>query len=92
MMIESNHYGWLEVRGIFLTEDIIRKNLTFRVIFFVIYFMMTINVVVAEGLNFISILLAAFAARDFVQAVRMGKFYLEMRKKNAKKNDENTKK
>lgn len=47
---------------------------------------------VAEGLNFISILLAAFAARDFVQAVRMGKFYLEMRKKNAKKNDENTKK
>lgn len=70
-----------------MTESIIKKNLIFRIVFFLIYFAMTLNLVATEGINFISILFAAFAARDFVQAIRMGKFYLELRKKNTKNDD-----
>lgn len=75
-----------------LTEKLIRRNLLLRISFFVIYFLLTVHIISVEGLNFVAILFASFAARDFVQGVRMAKFYMDIQRKNNKKKNSNPKK
>lgn len=56
-----------------------------RYLFFAVNFFFTVRTTSVFGWSFLSILLAVFATRDFVHAVRLTQVYLKIRKHTDKK-------
>lgn len=58
-----------------------------RYVFFAINFFFTVQTTSNLGWNFLSILLAMFATRDFVHATRLSVIYLKLRDHNQNQSD-----
>lgn len=61
----------------------------FRFAFFALNLFFTIRITSFGGWNFIAILLAFFATRDFVQGVRLAQVYYHIKKGANDKNNDN---
>ena len=74
----------IDVRSIFLNQNFFVGPIVLRYIFFGINLFFTVRVLSEFGWNFLAILLAVFATRDFVQAVRLTSVYLKIKNHNGK--------
>lgn len=76
------------VRSLFLNQNKLLGPILIRFAFFALNLFFTIQVARFAGWNFFAILLAFFATRDFVHAVRLAQVYYHLKKgADDKKND-----